>query len=332
MKGLTGDAHDGAAELRGDGSSGQTGFHGNIPVFHGPNQGLGHVLIFRLGGVLNEIKEFGASAVADPVPGGGLVLEVLRHQEKFLFLAPKQLLGEDPDELGSQKSGSVFSFCGAENPVKPLDRFRSTARVEGGKDQVAGLRGLEGGGGREGVTDLAQQDDIRGLAEGPAKAFGEGRGVGTDFPLGEVGKAVREEVFDGILDGDDVKGKVLVQPFEAGGHGGGFSGTGGPGHEDEAGGPLEPFLQEFHGESEPLHRGDAGFDAAENGAAEAELSMEVDAEADSFVGDIASIVILSFGGGAAAGPEVFHPGRFERGRFHSADGFSEADVGDGIFA
>jgi hypothetical protein len=91
-------------------------------------------------------------------------------------------------------------------------------------------------------------------------------------------------------------------------------------------------LQKLHGEAEPLHRGNLGLNPAEDGAAEAELSVEVDAEADPFFGHIAGIVILSLRGSATAGPEVFHPGRFKWGCFHGADGLPKADVGDGIFA
>ena len=75
-----------------------------------------------------------------------------------------------------------------------------------------------------------------------------------------------------------------------------------------------------------------GFDAAEDGAAEAELAVEVDAEADAVLGDVAGVVILSLRGGSAAGPKILHPGRFKRWSFHGADDLAEADMGNGVFA
>ena len=59
--------------------------------------------------------------------------------------------------------------------------------MQGGQDEMAGFGGLEGSGGGKSVTDLAKEDDIGGLVKSPTKAFRKGGGVGTDFPLGEVG-------------------------------------------------------------------------------------------------------------------------------------------------
>ena len=91
-------------------------------------------------------------------------------------------------------------------------------------------------------------------------------------------------------------------------------------------------MEEFHGQTELFHRRDAGFDAAEDGAAEAELAVEVNAETDAVLGDIAGIMVLLLGTGAAAGPEILHPGRFEGGGFHGPDDLAEPDMGHGVFA
>ena len=204
--------------------------------------------------------------------------------------------------------------------------------MEGGEDEVTGFGRLESGGSGEGIPDLAEHDDIRSLAKGAAQSLGKGRGIGADLALGKVGEAVGEKVFDGILDGDDMEGEVLVQPFEAGGHGGGLTGAGGPGDQNQAGGALEPLLKEFHGQAEILHGGNACFDATEDGTAEAELAVQVDAEADAILGDVAGVVILLFWAGAAASPKIFHPGRFKRGNLHGANDLAEADVRHRIFA
>jgi hypothetical protein len=129
-----------------------------------------------------------------------------------------------------------------------------------------------------------------------------------------------------------MEGKVLGQPFQTGGHGGRFSGAGGSGNQDKSGRALEPFLQKFHGEAELLHRGDVGLDATKNSAAEAELAVEVNAEADAVLGDVAGIVILSFGRGTAACPEVFHPSSLERGCFHGSNGLAQPHIRNSVFA
>ena len=91
-------------------------------------------------------------------------------------------------------------------------------------------------------------------------------------------------------------------------------------------------MEELHRKAEVLHGRNARFDPAEDGAAEAELAVEVDAEADAVLGDVAGIMVLLLGTGAAAGPEILHPGRFEGGGFHGADDLAEPDMGHGVFA
>ena len=56
------------------------------------------------------------------------------------------------------------------------------------------------------------------------------------------------------------------------------------------------------------------------------------AEADTFLGNVAGIVILGFSWGAAAGPEVLHPGGFKEGGLHGADDLAQPDMGHGVFA
>jgi hypothetical protein len=60
--------------------------------------------------------------------------------------------------------------------------------------------------------------------------------------------------------------------------------------------------------------------------------VEVDAEADTVLSNIAGVVVLFFRACTASGPEVLHPGRLERRCFHGPDDLAEADVRDGIFA
>ncbi len=63
---------------------------------------------------------------------------------------------------------------------------------------------------------------------------------------------VFEEVFDGVFEGDDVAIEGMVEVFESGGEGGGFSGAGGTGDEDEPGAALGPRAEEVGGEAEGI--------------------------------------------------------------------------------
>lgn len=147
-----------------------------------------------------------------------------------------------------------------------------------------------------------------------------------------MGEAIGKEVFHRVFNGDDMQREVLVQPLEASGQGGGFTGAGGSGDQDQAGGALKPFLEKLHGQAQLLHGGDAGLDTAEDGTTETELAMEVNTEADAVVGDITGIVILGIRRSATPSPKIFHPRGFERGSFHGADDLAESDMGYGVFA
>jgi len=300
-------------------------------VLDGLDQRLGHVPVFRTRGVLNKIQELRAATVTDPIPGGGLVFEMLRDEKELLVQAAQQLLGENPHELGCQEGRRVFPLCRRKNPVQAFHRFRSAAGMEGGQDQVSCFCRLKCGAGGSGIPDLAKEDDIGSLAEGSAKALGEGWGVGADLTLSEVRKTVGEEVFDRILDGHDMQGEVLIQPFQASSYGSGFSSSGGTGEKDQPGGALKPFLEDFEGQSQFLHGGDLGGDSPQNRTAETELAMKVDAETDAFLGDITSIVVLGLGRSAAPGPKIFHPGGLQGWNLHGADDLPQPNLWNRIF-
>jgi hypothetical protein len=62
----------------------------------------------------------------------------------------------------------------------------------------------------------------------------EGEGVHADLALCDAALEVLVDELDGVLDGDDVCVAALVDAVEERGEGGGLSGAGGAGDEDEA--------------------------------------------------------------------------------------------------
>ena len=117
------------------------------------------------------------------------------------------------------------------------------------------------------------------MAEGATEAFGKGGGIGSYFSLGKAAEVFLKEIFDRILNRDDVAGGSLIEPFESSGQRGGFSGPSGSSYENEPRWAREPLLQKFCGEAELFHGGNLGLDVAKNGTADTELAMEVYAEA-----------------------------------------------------
>ena len=81
LKGLAGDAHRGPSEFINYGGGGKSCFVGNMPIVVSLDKGGGHGSVFRGLGVLHEVDQFGASALSNPLAGGGLVFEVLSDEK-----------------------------------------------------------------------------------------------------------------------------------------------------------------------------------------------------------------------------------------------------------
>src|SRR5205814_5680368 len=107
----------------------------------------------------------------------------------------------------------------------PVDGLRGTLRVQRGEDEVTGLR--RGQRGRHGlqVAQLADQDDVRVLAQRVLEGGGERAGIRPDFALVDQAALVRVEELDRVLDGDDVRVAGPVGQVQQGGEGGGLAGA-----------------------------------------------------------------------------------------------------------
>ncbi len=144
-----------------------------------------------------------------------------------------EALGEDGADGGGDEEG--FDADVGETG----DGGGCVVGVECGEDEVTGEGGVDGDVGGFGIANFPDHDNVGGLAEHGAECGAEGHAdVGFDHDLVDA----REFVFDGIFDGDDFA-VGAVDDVEAGVEGGGFTGAGGAGDEDDAVGEFEEGLE-----------------------------------------------------------------------------------------
>ena len=168
-------------------------------------------------------------------------------------------------------------------------------------------------------------------AHGATEGDAEGVGVGADFALDDDGLFVGVDELDGVLDGDDVLALGVVDVVHHGGEGGGLSGAGGSGDEDESAIVLADFAEDGW-ELEVVDGLDVGGDDAENGAGAEVVVHEVDAEAGEsrdFVGEVL-ILVLEEPGPFLVGGDFLHDAE----HFGGGDGWegegSEVAVDTGL--
>lgn len=104
---------------------------------------------------------------ADPVADGAVDFEVFADEGDACAVgAREETLTEDADHLMGEEGehdGSVFR---GDEIGEPVEGFGDVRAVECGDDEVACFCGLEAGDGGVAVADFAEEDDVRGLAEG----------------------------------------------------------------------------------------------------------------------------------------------------------------------
>ena len=184
---------------------------------------------FERGGDLEEVA--GADEVLHGVGGD----ENLTFGHADVELGPEaEALGDDGEDTIGELGGDAALDFGREGGHDPLQRFGAGRGMDGGHDEVAGLRGAQGQAHGFGVAHLAYHQHVGIFAERVKERLLEARRVASDFALADIGAAGAEGVFDGALDGDDVTGLGLVDLLDQRGEGRGFAGAGGAADEDQA--------------------------------------------------------------------------------------------------
>ena len=105
--------------------------------------------------------------------------------------------------------------------------------MDGENAQMAGLSQLEGVFHAFFAADFADTDDVRRLTHGALNGGFPVVGIDADFALGEDAAARFVDKLDGVFDGNDMAGQLLVAVVEHGGHGGGLTRTGRAGEDQQ---------------------------------------------------------------------------------------------------
>lgn len=171
----------------------------------------------------------------------------------------------------------MLLFVGFEHAQNTVDRLPGVDGVQRAHDEVAGFGGAQSEFDGFAVAHFADQNDLGRLAKRGTQAAGKLVEVRAHFALIERGLFLRVNEFHGVFEGDDVDGLGFVDLVEEGGQGRGFAGSGGPGHEDEAGLLLRHVVEGVR-ELEVAEGWDLGVEFAEHDRVVAALGEDVDAE------------------------------------------------------
>ncbi len=150
--------------------------------------------------------------------------------------------------------------------------------MQRGEDEVAGLGGGERDSCGLGVAHLADHNHVWSLPERRPQRGREIRGINADFNLFDHAEVVGMFVFDGVFDGYDMAGFMLVDFIDQGGERGGFAGAGCASDDHQA------ALQFRQGRNsrrkmQLIESRDLGGECADRGGGASALMMQIDAEA-----------------------------------------------------
>ena len=171
-------------------------------------------------------------ALADQVLDGGIHAHDLEDGVQLAFLGQDQALGDHGAEHHGQLGADLVLLVGREGVDHTVDGLGGTQRMQGGQQQVAGFCRGDGGGDRLDIAHFTEHDHVRRLAQGRAQGAGEGGGVAGNFPLADQALLVGMQVFDRVLDGDDMAAAGPVDLVYQAGQGRTFTVAGGTGDQD----------------------------------------------------------------------------------------------------
>src|SRR5437899_2571621 len=189
---------------------------------------------------------------------------------------PAQALSAANNYLSISISVVRFGSCATgllvghgENSNDTLHGFRCINGMQRGHNQVTCFRGLQSNLNRLPVAHFADENDFRGLPKRRAQCERKSRSVRVQFALMDGRFLVTMKKFDGVFNGEDMVGLLLIHLVEDGGECGGFPGTCRPCDKHNTVPQIHNFLQAFR-EMQLIEPGDfVGNDTHYNGAASA---------------------------------------------------------------
>ena len=163
-------------------------------------------------------------AISTSTPGQRPVPSLLRDQA----------LGDRGLQHRGELQADLLLLVRREHRDDAVDGFGRVERVQRREHQVAGLGGVQRRLDRFHVAHFADEDDVGVLAQGAAQRVGERSRVDADLALVDDALVVAVQVFDRVLDGDDVRGAVGVDVVDHRRERRGLAAAGRAGDEHEA--------------------------------------------------------------------------------------------------
>ena len=145
-----------------------------------------------------------------------------------------EALGDDALQRAGDHRARLRLLVGREEVDDAVDRLRGVDRVQRREHEVAGLGGGQRRVDRLLVAHLADEDDVRVLAQDAAQRALEGAGVHADLALVDDRVAVAVQELDRVLDRDDVLVHRPVHVVDHRRERGRLAGAGGAGEQDDA--------------------------------------------------------------------------------------------------
>ena len=219
----------------------------------------------------------------------------------FAVIGFYEPLGDDAQQGLRYGPAHAFLLAGRVHAQHPFHRLDGGVGVEGGKQQMAGLGGLDGGGQGFPVANLPDQDHVRILSQGCPQRFGKQLGVLPHLPLANQGATTDVHEFNRILNRENVPALVAVDPIDHGRHGGALARAGGSTHQDHSLGPAAELLQHRR-QVEIFEAGDLLGDQPQHHRGPPQRIHQVDAHPHEGKGVGAVVVLIALeavdGGGA----------------------------------
>ena len=169
-------------------------------------------------------------------------------------------------------------WCGGKTAIQPVDRLGGVERVYGRHHEVPGLGRRQAGLDRLEVAHLADQDDVRVLAQRAAECLRERARVDLHLPLVDDRTTIVVEILDRVFHRDDVGGARAVDVVNQRRKRGALAAAGGTGQQDKTAFRLGDGLEDRR-QLQLLDRADLYWDHAKDHGNGAPLTKHVAAEA-----------------------------------------------------
>ena len=191
----------------------------------------------------HRVAQLAALALTDEVAHGVVGHQHLVGGHTTATLGGQQTLADDALQRAGELDLDLVAALGREHVDDAVEGLRRVVGVQRGEHEVTGLGQGQRDGDRVEVAHFAEEDDVGVFTQGAAQAVEEVVHVGADLALVDHRDLVVVQVFDRVLDGEDVHRLGLVDPVDHRRQGGALTGTGGAHDEHEPVRAVEQFVR-----------------------------------------------------------------------------------------